>query len=332
MALRLIEAFVPEHLCDDAEATLREVGAHAVWQEPGHHGDAVLRAVVGRSRSGKALDALHDRFHTNPHFRVLVLPLEATLPRPRASDSSKDRKAVASAAGVSREEIYAKISDGAVLSTDFLAMTLLSTIVAAIGLVTNNVAAVIGAMVVAPLLGPNVALALGLTLGDRELTRAAMRTNLAGVTLAFGTAFLAGFFFTVDPNVPELAARTRVGLLDLLLALAAGCAGALAYTSGAPTYLIGVMVAVAILPPTVASGLFFGNGLWREGTGAIALVAANVAGLNLVSMATLIAKGMRPRYWWQAERAKASARRGLVGWLVLLVLLVAAVLLSRRFG
>ena len=332
MALRLVETFVPDHLAGDAEETLRDAGAHAVWREPGSEGDAVLRAVLGTSRSGHAIDALHDRFHTNPHFRVLVLPLEGTLPRPRASEATAKRQAVRSAAGVSREEIYAKVSDGAVLSTDFLAMAFLATTVAAIGMVQDNVAAVIGAMVVAPLLGPNVALALGLTLGDRQLTRDALRTNLMGFGLAFSVAWLAGLLFGVDPTVSEIASRTRVGLLDLLLALAAGCAGALAYTSGAPTYLIGVMVAVAILPPTVAAGLLFGDGYLREGVGAFALVIANVTALNLVSMVTLIAKGMRPRYWWQEEAARESARRGVLGWFVLLILLVVAVLLSERLA
>jgi uncharacterized hydrophobic protein (TIGR00341 family) len=187
-------------------------------------------------------------------------------------------------------------------------------------------------MVVAPLLGPNVALALGLTLADAPLTRAAVRTNLAGFAVAFGAAFLLGVLFRVDATIPEIAIRTRVGLLDLALALAAGCAGALAYTTGAPTYLIGVMVAVAILPPTVASGLLLGDGHVREGLGALLLVVANVTAVNLVSMATLLAKGMRPRMWWRAERARASARRGLAGWLALLVLLAVALLLSRRFG
>lgn len=333
MALRLLETFVPDRMSEEAAATLKEAGAHSVWKEPtAAPGETVLRAVIGASNSGAALDALHDRFQAIPGFRVLVLPLEGTLPRPRASTTKDGRQLARSAAGVSREEIYAKISEGAVLSGDFAAMALLATIVATIGMVTNNVPAVIGAMVVAPLLGPNMALALGMVLADRELTRAALRTNLVGVSLAFGAAFLAGALFTVDPTIPEVASRTRVGLLDLLLALAAGCAGALAYTTGAPTYLIGVMVAVAILPPTVASGLLFGNGHWREGLAALALVIANVTAVNLVSMATLLAKGMRPRLWWQAERARESSRRGLIGWLIMLVGLAVAVLFSRRFA
>jgi len=332
MALRLVETFVPDRLSDDAAEALRGVGAHAVWREGAGEGESVLRAVLGASRSGAALDALHERFNGLEGFRVLVLPLEGTIPRPPAAGSHEERQVAHTAASVSREEIYAKISEGAELSGNFAAMALLSTVVAAVGLVTNNTAAVIGAMVVAPLLGPNVALALGLTLADRTLARAAIRTNLAGFALTFGASLLLGLVFPVDPSIPELAARTRVGQLDLVLALAAGCAGALAYTTGAPTYLIGVMVAVAILPPTVASGLLFGDGHFQLGVGALVLVLANVAAVNLVSMATLMAKGMRPRLWWQAERARRHARTGLAGWLVLLALLSIALLLADRLA
>jgi uncharacterized hydrophobic protein (TIGR00341 family) len=332
MALRLVEAFVPERLVEDAEDTLSGVGAHAVWAEAARPGESVLRAVVGASRSGAILDALHERFHGIEEFRVLVLPLDAALPRPPAGGGREEREASSGAAGVSREEIYAKISEGAELGWDFVAMALLSTVVAAVGLVTDNNAAVIGAMVVAPLLGPNVALALGLTLADTPLIRAAVRTNLAGFAAAFGASLLLGLLFRVDPATPEIALRTHVGLLDLVLALAAGCAGALAYTTGAPTYLIGVMVAVAILPPTVASGLLLGDGHLRAGLGALVLVLANVTAVNLVSMATLIVKGMRPRVWWRAERARTSARRGVLVWLALLLLLAAFVVLSQRFA
>ena len=73
------------------------------------------------------------------------------------------------------------IKDGARCSRVYLAMAVLSTIVAAIGLDHNSVAIIIGAMVIAPLLGPNVALALGTTLGDLSLLWRALQTVLAGI-------------------------------------------------------------------------------------------------------------------------------------------------------
>ena len=125
----------------------------------------------------------------------------------------------------------------------------LSTLVAAIGLVRGDIAVIIGAMVIAPLLGPNVALALAVTLGDGTLAVRALKTIAAGVATAAVVSVLMGVILPVDPSVPEIASRTDASFSDLALALAAGSAGALAFTTGIPTALIGVMVAVALLPP-----------------------------------------------------------------------------------
>jgi uncharacterized hydrophobic protein (TIGR00341 family) len=233
---------------------------------------------------------------------------------------------------VSREEVYASVSDGARLTSTYLALAVLAATVAAIGLTTNNTAAVIGAMVVAPLLGPNVGVALGLTLGDGALLREAARSSAVGFLAAFVTSLVLGLGLEADPNVPELAARLQVGLGDMILALAAGAAGTLAYTTGAPAYLVGVMVAVALLPPTVASGLLLGEGLFAEALGGLLLLAANIIALTLAAMATFLWKGMRPRNWWQEERAKTSARRGLVVFMALFAGLALAVVASQLYG
>jgi uncharacterized membrane protein len=110
--------------------------------------------------------------------------------------------------------------------------------------------------------------------------------------------------------------------------VAAGSAGTLAYTSGAPTYLVGVMVAVALLPPTVASGLFLGHGLFAEASGALLLAGVNAVALVLASMLTFLSGGMRPRAWWKEERARRSARRGFVVLVLLLALLAGLIQLS----
>ena len=144
--------------------------------------------------------------------------------------------------------MYARIADTAKLDQVYVSLVVLASVVAAIGLSRDNTAAVIGAMVVAPLLGPNMALALGMVLGDGPLVRRALVTNVAGLTLAFASAAVLGLALNADPSTPELASRAQVAVSDLVLALAAGCAGALSYTAGVPTYLTGVMVAVAYRP------------------------------------------------------------------------------------
>jgi uncharacterized hydrophobic protein (TIGR00341 family) len=321
MALRIVEAHVAERHVAEAEALMREHTKNPLWSDArGGAPGRVIRAVVGTSRTGSLLDRLWRYQAGDPDFRVLVLPVDAVLPRPRASGGEEDRPAPGSAAAVSREEIYAKVSDASELNRDYLALVVLATVVAAIGMVNDNTAAVIGAMVVAPLLGPNMGLALGLTLAERDLVRTSIRAALAGVGLAFAASLVMSLGLDADPRIPELAARTRLGLGDVLLALAAGCAGTLAFTSGAPAYLVGVMVAVALLPPTVACGLLLGEGHLREAGSALLLVLVNVTAVNLAAMATFVAKGMQPRTWWNAQRARRSVRWGLSGWLLLLAI------------
>jgi uncharacterized hydrophobic protein (TIGR00341 family) len=203
--------------------------------------------------------------------------------------------------------------------------------VAGIGLSRDNTAAVIGAMVVAPLLGPNMALALGMVLGDRPLFRRALITTGVGLLLCFVSAAVLGLALDVDPTTPELASRTQVVIWDLVLALAAGCAGALSYTTGAPTYLTGVMVAVALLPPIVASGMLLAQGQLAGAGAALLLAAGNITALTLAAMLTFLWRGMRPRNWWQEEHARQSARLGVAIFVALLVALAVVIAIAQGY-
>lgn len=215
--------------------------------------------------------------------------------------------------------MYASIAGTAQLNSAYMSLVVLASVVAGIGLSRDNTAAVIGAMVVAPLLGPNMALAIGMVLGDRPLIRRALTTNGVGLVLAFASATVLGLALDADAATPEIASRTHVAVCDLLLALAAGCAGALSYTTGAPTYLTGVMVAVALLPPTVASGLLLAGGQWVDASAAVLLAGSNITALTLAAMLTFLWRGMRPRNWWQEDRARRSARLGVAIFVVLFV-------------
>src|SRR5690606_10060231 len=118
---------------------------------------------------------------------------------------------------------------------------------------------IIGAMVIAPLLGSNMALALSTTLGDLALMRRALLTSFAGIIVTVGISAAFGAFIYVDPKMPEIVSRLNIHFGDIAIALAAGCAGSLAFTTGVSVMLIGVMVAVALLPPLVTFGLLMGG-------------------------------------------------------------------------
>jgi len=117
--------------------------------------------------------------------------------------------------------------------------------VASIGLIENNIAVIVGAMVIAPLLGPNIALAFSTSLGDRELMWQALKTNLAGLSLTLAMTIVIGMIWPAYLNSFEILVRTDVKPDGIVLALASGAAAVLSLATGLSSALVGVMVAVA---------------------------------------------------------------------------------------
>lgn len=293
----------------------------------------VLQFITPAEETERITDRFEQELAAEKGFRMVLLPIEAVLPRPvpekpKQTDGSSYLKTRLHR--VSREELHADAVDAASLTRVFVALTSLATLVAAVGLRRNDIAVIIGAMVIAPLLGPNVALALGTTLSDIALIRKALKTNLAGVGIALVLSVAIGFFLTIDPTVSMIESRTHLGYDDLVLALAAGAAGTFAFTSGASGAVIGVMVAVALLPPLATFGMLIGAGYLEPALGAALVTAANVICINLAGVVTFLAQGVRPRTWWKKEQAARSAREASIIWFVLLVVLVAIVYVSER--
>ena len=229
---------------------------------------------------------------------------------------------------VSREELYADLTEGLGVNWQFLVMVALAATVAAIGLFRNSATVIIAAMVIAPLLKPNLALALGTTLGDLDLVKTSIRVNLAGMAVGLGLAALVGAFLPVDPATPEIQARTWVGVGDILLALASGVAAALSVTTAASSALIGVMVAVALMPPLVVVGMMLGAGYPDKAAGAAEMLAVNIVCVNLAGVATFWIQKVVPVRYWEAARARSATRRAVVIWAGLLVVLLVWVILK----
>ena len=227
--------------------------------------------------------------------------------------------------------LYSTVASGGDPNWTYYGYVVLATLVAAVGLLTDSVAVVIGAMVIAPLLGPLLALAFGATLGDLALIRRSVLTAGSGIALALLLSLGAGWIIPLELDTREITSRLGVGLDGLLVAVASGAAGALAASRGTPGALVGVMVAVAILPPTTVVGLMLGQGRFVDAWGAFQLLGLNIAGLHLAAQAVFVFNGVRPGSWWQ-KRGAAQSRvvSFLVSGAVILVFLV--VFLTRDFA
>lgn len=284
-----------------------------------------LRALIDGAHVSDLLEALEPECGGEDAPQVIVYDVEAALP---LADEDEDSTADGNGdenEGVSRIELVDRLAEESRLTPVYVWMVVLSSAVAAIGLVRGNIAAIVGAMVIAPLLAPNMALALAATLADVRLGLKAARTGLVGVVIAVTLGMLAGWALDVDPAAPEIAGRTSTGMLDLVLALTAGAAGALAMTSGVSAALVGVMVAVALLPPLIAAALLAGAGHWQPALGALLLYAANVASLNLAGIVVFLGRGLTPQRWWEKRRARRAAWAGMSFWVLMLMLLVGAI-------
>lgn len=321
--MRIIEVITDTGNADTIKSLAEQHHAEDIWCGtimPDNR--QAFRLLVSDEVRQEVLDSLQQLLGDSPSARIIIQPVDVALPKkPDAEASEHDRLIT------TREELYQGVSQGARLDWNFITLTILSTVVAAVGLAKANVAVLIGAMVIAPLLGPNVALALASSLGDMPLMKKAMLTNIVGVSVACGLGVLIGMLWHVDIHNPEILSRTDVGMDSVALALASGAAAALSLTTGLSSTLVGVMVAVALLPPTVTFGMLIGSGNITPALGAGLLLAVNVVCVILSSKIVFFIRGIRPRTW--LEQRKAEQSRWLYGvfWAALLLLLVVLILL-----
>jgi len=325
MALRLVDIYRP----DDGQALTFPDNTYDLlghWTYSLDDDQRVDRVLVDVDETEALIDWVDQVVTTD--YRVTLQSVEATLPRPETEDEddtgADDENENSSSSGrVGREELYEYARTATDVDSIYYALVLLSTVVAAGGMLRDQVAVVIGAMVIAPLIGPNIALALGTTLGDASLLGRSVRATITGVGVAFAASLVMGVVLPVSPDTGEVAARTVIGIADVALASAAGAAGALSVTRDGATALVGVMVAVALLPPIVAVGLLLGAGYAGAAGAAGLLTITNVAAINLAAVCTFLAQGVRPRDWRDVEQARTSIRAALALWIALLGVLIA---------
>ncbi len=235
---------------------------------------------------------------------------------------------------IAREELTSTASSMAPSPRTYVVMTVVSALIATAGLLLDSPAVVVGSMVIAPLVGPAMAASVGTVVNDRELFVRGVRYQLGGLVLAVVTAGLFALVVRYAHLIPPLDDITSVGqirerlapdFLSLAVALGAGVAGALSLTSGVSTALVGVMIAVALIPPaaTVGIGAAWGVPLVTLGSGV--LLAVNVLSINLAALSVLWYAGYRPERWFRRGAARSATLKR-IGVLVVAILVLSAFL------
>ncbi len=229
-----------------------------------------------------------------------------------------------------RSQLYGKIFyEGDLaprrLSRFFLLMGFATTI-AAFGIISDSTAVVIGAMLVAPLMTPLMGTSLSLTMGWPK--RAAMSAGVAlgGVALAIGLSAVYGgtLAWGIDPVTnSQIASRVAPTLIDLIIAIAAGGAGAFALSRpDVSDALPGVAVAIALVPPLAVVGLMLEAGQLSEAFGALMLFTTNMVAILLVGALVFLLTGVVPVAKLVSERVWIRNTTTLIGILAIVVLVV----------
>jgi len=324
---RLIEIFLPTIDAEQVQSVIADKGIDWSWSESGE-ATTVFKLLTQADEVETIVDAIQPILERSDKARLMVLPIEAYAPRLDLDDHTSVETVQTKSNRISRDELYEDLNEFANTTSMFLAMTILSSIVAAVGLSRNSPAVIIGAMVIAPLLGPNMSLALATALGDTRLAIRALKTNIIGLSTAACVGLASGLIWPLDLSATEIVSRTGSSFGEIVLALATGVAGALALSVGIGSSLVGVMVAVALLPPVIIASMLLVQGSTTEAMGALLLAAINVVCLNLAGVLTFYLKGIKPNTWWEAERAKRSTKIAISVWIGLFIIVIALVVIS----
>ncbi|MCJ7569418.1 MAG: DUF389 domain-containing protein [Anaerolineales bacterium] len=214
-------------------------------------------------------------------------------------------------------KVYRGVYQGAQPDTDYFVMMGLAAMIATYGLLQGSTAVIIGAMLVAPLFTPILAISLAIVRGDVRLLWIAFESALKGIALAIGLAFLLTAISPLRTVTHEITARINPNLFDLAVALVSGVAGAYAVArEDVSTALPGVAIAAALVPPLGVIGI--GIAMWDANIagGASLLFITNLIAIAFAGAITLLLLGFRPT---PGAEQKARLRVGLITSLVMLI-------------
>ena len=160
-----------------------------------------------------------------------------------------------------RRDLFETFQAGGTWNVDFVVMMGISTALAAFGLLNNSPAAVIGAMLVAPLMSPLLGAGFALVQGNVNLFRGCIKAMAYGIVVSIAVSLVIGLITPGYHPTAEVEARGQVNLLDLAVALLSGMAAAYATSRpGLAATLSGVAIAAALVPPLAVVGIAAASG------------------------------------------------------------------------
>jgi uncharacterized hydrophobic protein (TIGR00271 family) len=199
-------------------------------------------------------------------------------------------------------DLFTALREDAEINSIYLVLMVLSTMLAATGLYLDSASVIIGAMLLAPLMAPIVALAMGQVRGEGMMIKKSLLKILVGVFIALLASTVITLLFPHKPVTGEMQARLNPTLLDMAVAIISGIAAA--YSKSFKEIiqsLAGVAIAVALVPPLAVAGIGIGRGDFHFFSQAFLLFSTNLVGILIAAAITFRVLGYSP-----AIRSKRS--------------------------
>lgn len=241
-------------------------------------------------------------------------------------DWSASRDTVASI----REQVFFQDDSNARRYARFWVLMVISSALAAAGVVADSTPAVIGAMIVSPFITPMRGVMLGVALSDGKNLMRSVALVLAGTLAAVALGVLLGLAVGADVVAevnPQVASRVNPGVFDLVVALLAGVVGAIALIrEDVSSAIAGVAIAVTLVPALAVAGLTLESGAFDQALGALLNFGSNAVAIIAAGTVTMLLYGVR-RSTMEREGSAGAAGdpvRGRVAAGAVLAVLIAA--------
>ncbi|RPF50122.1 TIGR00341 family protein [Aquisalibacillus elongatus] len=317
MGLQLVEVYVPRRNYHFVVEKLRSFSREGTWKEVPQEDDRILiRMVISSDYVEEVLNYLETVSRSSEGFETILFPVHTYFSHQTIEEREQDEEEEESEENTeedqskflraSRQELMHTIEEKSDLTLNYTLLVIFSAIVATAGFLKDDTAVVIGAMAIAPLIGPAISMGFATVLGDIPHLGKATWTLFLGVILIVGISALFGFFFYTGTESSQYTSRTEVSLADFFLALAAGAAGAMSILNRLSSNLVGVMVAVALLPPVITFGMSIGNRLWEDAFGSFLLIMTNITCIVISAVIIFFLSGVQPVKWKDETMISAS--------------------------
>ncbi|WP_222599408.1 TIGR00341 family protein [Aquibacillus kalidii] len=306
--LQLIEVYLPKQSLSTFLDNLTQFTYISHWHTTESETEELVRILVRKKHTEEILNFLEVDAKSSNDLHALLYNIHTYIPRIDDDKEEEDKNNKSELMRASRQELYSVVHSSSEITYSFIWFLLLSSLVATAGIVKDSAAIVIGAMVIAPLIGPFTSLAFAATLGDYKLMRQSVITSIFGLSVPLAMSALFGLLFDLPMASDEFVARTKIEIMDIVVALAAGAAGALSFIKRVSEALVGVMVSVALLPPTVVLGMMLGAGEWSLSFTPLLLLLVNINSIILSAILIFWSSGIKPVNWREIQMANTSRK------------------------